>query len=168
MFETFHHYLLEYDVRDYDVQENELITEEITKENMNDVGSSIGNTTRKWISSGYPYAKGYCFRNEDNEIVGSCWMMLKGGDEKLYRVRDHEAFLFRLEVLEQFRGKKYSKKIMNNMIGIAKDMGFESVAFVVATKNNIALNLHGKMGAKKFGERFFVRILDRNIPYYSI
>ncbi len=168
VFETFHHYVLEIDIDHFDVLENELLAEEITKDNMDQVGSAIGNTTRRWVQSDYPYVHGYVFRNEDNEIVGSCWMMMKGGDEKLYKVRDTDVFMFRLEVIESFRGKKYSKKIMHKMIQMAKDMGCKKAGYVCATKNQIALRLHDGLGAKKVGTRFFVRVFDRNIPYYSI
>lgn len=168
IFETFHHYVLETDLDSFEFKDNELLCERISKDNIDQVGSAVGNTTRKWVMSEYPYAEGYCFRNEDGDIVGSCWMMLKGGDEKLYKVRKCDVFMFRLEVLESFRGKKYSKKIMNNIYRMAKDKGCEKVRFVTATKNAIAIHLHESLGAKIIGERFFVRVFNRNIPYYSV
>ena len=168
IFETFRHYVLELDLENFDVQENELIVEQITKDNMNSVGSSIGNTTRKWIESDYAFVKGYCFRNEDNQIVGSFWMMLKGGDEKLYKVRNVDVFFFRLEVVESFRGKKYSKKIMNKMVQLARESGCKKAAYVTSTKNDIAINLYRSIGSKIVGKRFFIRVFGKNIPYYSI
>lgn len=168
LFETFHHYVLELDLEHFQVVDNELTAEPITKDNMNAVGTAVGNTTGKWIRNDYPYVRGYVFRNEENEIVGSCWMMLKGGDEKLYKVRNTDVFMFRLEVVETYRGKKYSKKIMHKMIAMAKDLGCKKAGYVCATKNTIALRLHDGLGAKKVGERFFVRVLNKNIPYYTI
>ena len=168
IFETFHHNVLELDLENFNVEENELTAEQIIKENLNDVGSAVGRTTRKWIMSDYPYVRGYCFRNENNDIVGSCWMMLRGGDEKLYKVRNCDVFMFRLEVVESYRGKKYSKKIMHKMIQMAKDLGCKKAAYVVSPKNAIAMRLHDGLGAKIVGSRFFVRLLDQNIPYYTL
>lgn len=168
IFETFRHNVFELDLEKFEVEENELTVEEITKDNMDNVGSSIGNTTRKWIINDYPYAKGYCFRNEDNEIIGSCWIMLKGGDEKLYKVRNADVFIFRLEVLESFRGKKYAKKIMNKIVQISRDLGCKKAAYVTSTKNDVIIHVHLSLGAKIVGKRYFVRIFDKNIPYYSL
>ena len=166
--EAFNHYVLELDLENFSVEENELVTEEITTENMDSVGGAAGNTTKKWLREGYPYAKGYVFRNENNEIVGSCWMMLKGGDEKLYKVRNVDVFMFRLEVVESYRGKKYSKKIMHNMVKMAKQYGCKKAGYVCATKNKIVLHLHAGLGAKIVGRRIFFRVFDKNIPYYTV
>jgi len=168
VFETFDHYVMELDVDSFCSIKNALTMIKIEKDHLEDAGTAIGNTTRKWIVEDYPYAEGYRFLNENGDQVGSCWMMLKGGDEKLYKVRYCDCFIFRLQVDETYRGQGYSKMIMSNMIGVMKQRGFATMRLVVATKNQKALNLYRSLGMKDISRKIFVRMFDRNIPYYTV
>ncbi len=163
--EGFDHIVLSSDTDKRLVDNNILSVRRITKENMDEVGAAIGNTTRRWIENDYPYAQGYVFCDEEGNQIGSCWLMLKGGDEKLYRIREHDSFIFRLEVDEQYQGKGYSKMIMDHMFAIAAKQGLKNVCLVCARKNTRALSLYEKIGMEKIGRKIFFRILDHNIPY---
>ncbi|MBQ6334409.1 MAG: GNAT family N-acetyltransferase [Erysipelotrichaceae bacterium] len=168
LFETFDHYVLKIDLDDHELSDNELLTIRINKNNCEQVGNAIGNTTRKWILNDYPYAEGYCFRNGSGQQVGSCWIMFKGGDEKLYKVKEADSFIFRMEVDEEYQGRGYAKKIMDHIFAIIKKHGCRNVCLVCARKNIKALHLYESVGMKIVDHKFFIRLLDKNIPYYSI
>ncbi len=166
--EGFDHYVLSMDT-DKKIVENNLLTyQRIDRENMDSVADAIGKTTRKWILSDYEYAKGYVFYDPDQRQVGSCWLMLKGGDEKLYKIRKHESFIFRLEVDEQYRGQGYAKMILDHMIRIIREQGCDDVCLVCARKNSRALHVYESVGMKREGRKIFFRVLDHNIPYYEL
>ena len=168
IFEYFDHYVLKLDLDGFNIVENQLKSIKIDKNNLEEAGRAIGNTTKKWILTDYPYAEGYYFQDETFKQVGSCWVMFQNGDEKLYKIRKADSFIFRLEVNEQFRGKGYSKEIMNNMISIIKDHGCHNFVLVCAVKNKIALNLYKSIGMSVVGRKRFVRVFDKNIPYHVL
>ena len=166
--ELFDHYVLKMDLDDFVYSKNELQMIKIDKQNMDQVGRAIGNTTKKWIANDYPYAQGYCFKNPEGDQIGSCWIMFKGGDEKLYKIRNHDSFIFRLEVEESFRGRGYSKMIMTDMFQTIRKQGCREVILVCARKNEKALHLYETIGMKKIGRKIFCRVLNKNIPYYEL
>ncbi len=166
--ELFHHYVYETELNDVIFQDNGFTMVAISKDNLEEAGSAIGNTTRKWILNDDPYAKGFYFLNDDGEQIGSCWAMLKGGDEKLYRVRNHDSFIFRVQINEPFRGKGYARKMMNDVFLYLKDIGCTNTCLVCATKNTAANHLYHSLGMRKNGSRTFMRVSDRNFPYYTL
>ncbi|MBQ6217601.1 MAG: GNAT family N-acetyltransferase [Erysipelotrichaceae bacterium] len=166
--EIFDHFVLKLDIEEYKKHTNTLLRNQITKANLDQVNDAVGNTTRKWIENEDPFVQGYFFTDSDGEQIGSCWIMFKGGNEKLYRIRHCDSFVFRLEVNEKHRGKGYSKMIMDHMVDIAKEKGCKDLLLVCATKNERALHLYESIGMKKTGRRIFVRVGNRNIPYYSL
>ncbi len=166
--EGFDHYVYSIDTDHKIVDHNVLTYKKITKENMDEAGAAIGNTTGKWILNDYPFARGYIFYDPQGHQVGSCWLMFKGGDEKLYRIRKSDSFIFRLEVDEAYQGKGYSKMIMDHMLKIASAQGAKNVCLVCARKNSKAVNLYEKIGMKRSERKIFFRVFDRNIPYYEL
>ncbi len=168
LLETFDHFILEMDADDFHVDDNVLTPVRIGKENMKDAGNAVGNTTGRWILNGDPHVEGYYFADQEGRQVGSCWVMWKGGDEKLYKVRKTDGFLFRLEVDEEHQGKGYSKMILDHMFRIIETHDLKKVTLVCAVKNEKALHLYESIGMKKTGRRIFIRVLDHNVPYYSL
>ena len=168
IFETFDHYIYEKDLSDFLLGDVELKVVEIDKDNIDKAGNAVGNTTRKWIMKDYPYAHGYYFVDRDGNNVGSCWVMDKGGDEKLYRIRNHDSFIFRVEIEEEYRGKGYAKQMMNMIFNLIKEKGCTNTCLVCATKNIAANTLYERLNMNRVGRRKFVRLFDRNLPYHSI
>lgn len=166
--ETFNHNVYELYIDDLTIEKNELVAVEINKNNINEAGPAVGRTTSKWIMSDYKYVKGYYFLNDKKENVGSCWLMLKGGNEKLYKVRRHDSFIFRVQVEKQFRGQGYSKKIMTSIFDILKDNDCHNTCLVCAVRNEAGNNLYNSIGMKLVNKRAFIRLFDINIPYYSV
>ena len=96
------------------------------------------------------------------------WIKAQGGDEKLYKVKEADSFIFRMEVDEEYQGRGYAKKIMDHIFAIIKKHGCRNVCLVCARKNIKALHLYESVGMKIVDHKFFIRLLDKNIPYYSI
>ena len=168
IFETFHHNIFELDLKKHDINISSLKMNEITENNIEEVGNAIGNTTKKWIKNKYPYVKGFFFTDAMHNNVGSCWIMFKGGNEKLYKVRKHESLIFRLGVEEKYRGLGYSKEILNSVVYYLKTKDINNTCLDCSTKNHIANNLYMSFGFKKIKRIFFVRLFNRNIPYFSL
>lgn len=168
VFETFNHYIYEYNLTGYEPVDSSLKMVLINKDNIDDAGNALGNTTRKWIESDYPYVEGYYFVNDDNKNIGSCWVMYKGGDEKLYRIRNHDSFIFRVQVEEQYRGMGYSKQIMHSIFTLLKKKGCTNTCLVCARKNKTANRLYESLGMNKIDGRKFIRLFNKNMPYHSI
>lgn len=168
LIEYFDHYVLKLSIDDFKVTDNELKMIRINKDNLSEVGNAAGNTTGRWIKEDYPFAEGYCFYNSLDEQIGSCWVMYKGGDEKLYRIRNTDSFIFRLEVNEQHRGKGYSKMIMKDMITAIKKRDCKDVTLVCAVKNSVALSLYQNLGMKIVDRKRFFRIGNVNVPYHAL
>lgn len=167
IFETFIHDVYEIGVAPSD-ESHELEAHRIEKENLDQVKDAVGNTTRRWIMEDYPFAEGYYFTDKNGDQVGSCWVMFKGGDEKLYKIRKHDSFIFRLEVDPAYRGKGYAKQIMKMMFQIIAGKGLHDTCLVCATKNEVASGLYAGLGMNKTGKRVFVRLFGKNIPYHIL
>lgn len=167
IFETFNHYIFEFNSKNFD-DCNDIRKIEINKENIDVDCNAVGNTTRKWILDKYENVKGYYFLNEEFKIVGSCWVMFKGGDEKLYKVRKHDAMIFRLNVYEEYQKKGYGKRIMQKIISDLESNEKYSICLACSKKNVPALNLYKKLNGKIVEHHFFIRIFNKNIPYYVI
>lgn len=166
--ETFHHNVYEICIDDLVIEKNELTAIEINKDNIIEAGSAVGRTTSKWIMNDYKYAKGYFFLNSNRENVGSCWVMFKGGDEKLYKIREHDSFIFRVQIEEQYRGQGYSKKILSKIFEIIKNNNCHNACLVCAVKNRKGNNLYNSMRMKIVDKKRFIRVFDNNIPYYTL
>lgn len=166
--ETFDHYVLELDLNSFEPIKSDLKMIRLDKEHIEEAGNAIGKTTRKWIENDYPYAEGYRFLNSEDKQIGSCWVMFEGGDEKLYKIRKCQSYIFRLEVDEEYRGHGYSKMIMSDMVNAIKGHGLDKMCLTCATKNTKALNLYKGIGMKIKDRKIFVRVFDHNLPYYSL
>lgn len=163
--ESFHHNIYEMDLSSLTASSCELEAVEIDKDNMAKAGSAVGNTTGRWIKEDYPYAHGYYFIDKQGNNVGSCWYMDNGGDEKLYRIREHDSFIFRVQVNEAYQGKGYSKQILHLIFEILKEKGYKKTCLACAVKNSIANSLYNSIGMNKIGEISFIRLFSKNIPY---
>lgn len=166
--ETFNHNVYELDTDGLIIEKNELEAIKINKDNLDEAGTAVGRTTKRWIINEYKYANGYYFLNERKENIGSCWFMLKGGDEKLYKIRKHDSFIFRVQIEKPFRGQGYSKKIMDKMLEKIIENECHNTCLVCAVKNKVGNNLYKAMGMKLVDKRFFIRVFDKNIPYYTL
>lgn len=165
--ESFNHYIFEFDSRKFE-DNTEIKMVEIKKDNINDDVNGVGNTTKKWIINDYNYAKGFYFVNSKNEIIGSCWTMKKEGNEKLYKIRNHDAFIFRLNVYNEYQRKGYGQKIIKKIMFDLMNRNLYSICLACSVNNKPAFNLYKKMGGTIVKHRIFVRIIDKNIPYYTI
>ncbi|MBQ7170495.1 MAG: GNAT family N-acetyltransferase, partial [Synergistaceae bacterium] len=115
------------------------------------------------------YTSGWGFRDEDGNIVAREFMMRKGGDERLYKIRNVYAYLFAVEVFEPYRGREYAGEMISWLARkIHDEEGVNELYLAVMKDNTSALKAYGKLGFEVVGSRFFARVLKLNIPYHTL
>ena len=100
--------------------------------------------------------------------IGIVSVMLKGGDELEYRIRNIDAFIYNVMIDKSVRGRGYAG-VMIKMLGLElKSKSINEAYLAVSTDNTSAIRAYQKVGFEVVGEKWFVRTLKRNIPYYII
>ena len=106
-------------------------------------------------------------KNTQNNIE-TLSVMYMGGDELEYKIRKIDAFIYNVSIDKSFRGKGYAG-IMIQMLGeILAEKGIGKAYLAVSTDNSSAIRAYEKAGFIKVNEKFFIRSLKRNVPYYSL
>lgn len=103
-----------------------------------------------------------------NDTIGILSVMYKGGDELEYKIRNIDVFIYNVMIDKKYRGRGYVG-IMIRLLG--KQMKKKSIteAFLAVSINNrTAIKAYQTVGFKTISEKWFVRMLKRNIPYHSL
>ena len=72
----------------------------------------------------------------DEKIVGYILLLIKRKNPKIYSIG----------VLEEYRGKSISKKLLQKILDEAQNLGFSKVVLEVRTDNTLAISLYEKFG----------------------
>lgn len=101
------------------------------------------------------------FLNHKNEEIGICSLLdfdnshILSPDFRMFNNRRHNniifngdncLYLYGLKVNDAFKGKGYSKKLMNKIKEIGKNNGYDYITLIVDCDNMVAQNLYKKLG----------------------
>ncbi len=129
---------------------------------------SIANMLR-FLRKESKYATGLIFFEEKTEKpVGYIWAVRRGGNEMSYRVRTVDAVLSCVCVFNEFRGQNIANYMLSSIMDLLASEGFKKVALGVNFDNVAAISAYKKAGFNIVGEKKYMRILRRNLPYYKL
>lgn len=83
---------------------------------------------------------------ENNVFAGFLWII---ETDDVISQEKFGLYLY-IAVKEEFRGKKYSKKLMERAKELCKERGMKQVRLTVRSENDRALNLYTSMGLKAY------------------
>lgn len=106
-----------------------------------------------------------CF---EQEPIGICSIMYKNGDELEYKVRNIDAFIYNVRIDNAYRGKGYAKEMLKYVGMKLKSKGINDMYLAVSTDNANAIQAYTKTGFEIISEKHFMRVLRKNVPYYTI
>ena len=108
------------------------------------------------------------FDKEKNQPVGYIWVIRRGGNEMVYKIRNVEALISCVCVFKEFRGKNIANLMIGKVVELLYNEGGTEVALGVRTDNNSAIIAYEKAGFKITDEKEYIRVLRKNIPYHTV
>ena len=148
------------------LRKNRLIPFELNDSNMNLINAS--SALRKMIHEQPEYVSGYGFRDSFGNVIGHLFLMRKGGQEVLYKIRTIDAYLFAVRVFDGYKGNGYAGEMITWLADTLYEAGVKELYLTVKKDNHSAIRVYEKLGFKVIGKRFFVRLIKCNIPYLSL
>ncbi|TCI01369.1 GNAT family N-acetyltransferase [Corallincola luteus] len=84
-----------------------------------------------------------CIEHNGAGVIGYLWYVFNSGE--------NSAFIYDFQVIEQFRGKGYGRKIFAKLEQTLRSEGVEQIELLVAYENKQAANLYAELGFKPTG-----------------
>ena len=168
----YHHYIMtlrlpsfvSLDINGYSFREVTMDDIEILKKG----DFSIQNMT-PYLRRQKKYSTGLLFfDNEKNQPVGYIWVIRRGGNEMVYKIRNVEALISCVCVFKGFRGKNIANLMIGKIVELLYGEGGTEVALGVRTDNNSAIRAYEKAGFKITDEKKYIRVFRKNIPYHTV
>lgn len=110
----------------------------------------------------------FVFKDQEGTVVGTLSVIYKGGVEVEYKIKNIDAFVFNVKVLENFRGRGYAGEMLLLLMDYLHKKSIDRMFLAVSTNNNSAIRAYKKIGAKIICKMSFVRALRINIPYRTL
>lgn len=166
-----HHYIMKITFADSLKDESDVNLDlvKVSKESELIDGTYTTGLQKKIINENVGKCETYILKDMITQnSIGIVSVMLKGGDELEYKIRDIDAFIYNVMINESVRGRGYAG-VMIKKLGLAlKSKNINEAYLAVSTDNPSAIRAYQKVGFEVVGEKLFMRTLKRNIPYYSI
>lgn len=109
-----------------------------------------------------------CIEEKTKQPVGYIWVIRRGGNEMVYRIRNVEALISCVCVFKEYRGKNIANRLLGKVVELLRDEGGTEVALGVRTDNKNAIRAYEKAGFKVTDEKNYLRILRKNFPYHVV
>lgn len=114
------------------------------------------------------YSTGFLFFDASDKPVGYIWVVRRGGNEMIYKVRCVEALISCVCVFKEFRGRNIANIMIGKIVELLRNNGGKEVALGVRTDNAPAIRAYEKAGFKVTGEKRYLRVLRKNIPCHEV
>lgn len=108
------------------------------------------------------------FDIKNGSPVGYIWVIRRGGNEMSYRIRNIDGLISCVCVFKEYRGLNIANLMISTIVDLLKEEGCTSVSLGVNTDNVSAIRAYEKAGFKVTGEKKYLRVLRKNIPYHTI
>lgn len=169
-FEYCHHYLIEFDLKNFNKVRShpELLRKRITLQNVDECTGIAFNVNRmkSYLIHQNDKVEGFLYYTKDtNETVGCIWVMYRGGNEFQYRMRKVDAFGFDFGIRSQFRGQGYIVWMIYELLLHLKEKRIEKLYASVRTNNQSAIKAYNKAGMRIVREERFFRIVGIRVLY---
>ena len=138
----------------------------IASDTFDDVKAS--KAIRKMIREQPKYVQGWGFRDQSGTVVGHIYLMRRGGNEVLYKIRTVDAYVFAVRVFEEHRGKRYAGEMISWLMYQLYSEGIKELWLTVKKSNTSAIRAYEKLGFERVGSSKFVRVMGHNFPYRRI
>jgi len=142
-----------------------LSVEEVTQDNL---ALCSGSFNLKYTYK-RKYAKN-CHRlllRDGKQVLGYACLSLKGGRDRMYKVKECDAYIYDVFVFPEHRGKRYVSFLLNALI--EESLGCEGTVRLCVRINNVsAQKAYQHMGFQIIAKKSFLRILRINIPQQVI
>lgn len=109
-----------------------------------------------------------CIEEITKQPVGYIWVIRRGGNEMVYKIRNVEALISCVCVFKDFRGKNIANGMIGRVVELLREEGGTEVALGVRTDNVSAIRAYEKAGFRITGEKKYLRVLRKNIPYHTV
>lgn len=172
--EYFRYYYMQCDLRDISlsqVNSPEYHLEKINEHNMKMIEDGLFSLP--WIKNfyrkGFNYVDGYMFLSSAGELISYCLLVFKGGEERICRVRNVDAYIAAVYTSPSFRGKGFFMKLFQEVfIKLQLERGIQTIGLLVRPDNESALRAYKKIGFTVVDEKRFIRLLRFNIPFIEL
>ena len=122
-----------------------------------------------YLRKEHKYATGLLFFEEATEKpVGYIWVIRRGGNEMSYRIRNVDGFISCVCVFPEFRGRNIANRMLAEIVDLLKREDCRMVALGVNTDNAPAIRAYEKAGFAVTGEKKYLRVLRKNLPYHTV
>lgn len=137
----------------------------------------LSKELRNMLNNQPNYVTGYGYRDVEGNPIGHIFMMKRGGNEVLYKIRRIDNYMFAVRVFEPYRGRGYAQEMIKQLCDvifqskktIAKyDEMNPDIFFTVKKDNYSALRAYEKIGYEVVGRKRFIRIRKINVPYLTL
>ncbi len=122
-----------------------------------------------YLASEKKYSTGLLFFDKKNgNPVGYIWVIRRGGNEMSYRIRNIDGLISCVCVFKEYRGQNIANLMLSKIVGLLEEEGCTSVSLGVNTDNVSAIRAYEKAGFIVTGEKKYLRMLRKNIPYHTV
>lgn len=123
----------------------------------------------KYLRKEKKYSTGLLFFDDlTDKPVGYIWVVRRGGNEMSYRVRNIDGVISCVCVFDEFRGRNIANFMLSSIVELLAMEGSKSVALGVNTDNTAAIRAYKKAGFSVVGEKKYLRVLRKNLPYHKV
>ena len=109
-----------------------------------------------------------CVEELTKRPMGFIWVIRRGGNEMVYKIRNVEALISCVCVFKEYRGKNIANGMIGKVVELLREEDGTEVALGVRTDNASAIRAYEKAGFRVTGEKKYLRILRKNIPYHIV
>lgn len=166
-----HHYIMK---KTYEPLTHEKMTNDYLLKKVSDYSSLVCGTysvklQKKIISENAGNCDTFLLIDKKtNATLGIISVMYNGGNELEYRIRRIDAFVYNVKIDESYQGKGYVSIMLQYLGQYLLGKGIKDVYLAVSTDNNNAIKAYSKNGFTIVDEKWFIRFLKHNYPYYSL
>ena len=169
---SYHHYIMSLALENFNKVECDGYHYRIVKENDLSIlklgDFSVANML-PYLRKEKPYSTGLLFfEDQTNRPVGYIWVVRRGGNEMSYRIRNIDALISCVCVFKEYRGRNIANTMLSEIVNLLIKENAQKVALGVNTDNISAIHAYKKAGFNVVGQKKYLRILRRNIPYHVV
>lgn len=144
-------------------QDDRLTAEEITTDNfMQCQGGKTTNSLLANLMKNNPKNFiGFLYYDKDLNCVGYVWLLVGGGEDGHFRLKNFPSYIDNIFIYPQFRNHGYSYQILNHVINVLRDLEKESVSLVCKDDNKTALHVYERYGFTVIKTKWLIKFLRK-------
>lgn len=112
--------------------------------------------------------EGYCLATSQSPCVAYAWIAYPKVDLRHYRIRNTEAYLFKVSTMPEYRNKGYAGDLCIKIAEELRQKGIKKVTLAVMRTNISAIRVYERIGFRIVCYKRFVRLFRTNIPYHTL